>query len=270
MVKVLLLSLTILFALPNFIEKSIEEKEVYNQKEKFSPSLATINSVDKLERYTDNLAIQRNISTYSVDYCILLENILSQRFYHGFSRYSVKDNWIAALSEKISGRGLSCLVEADEILKNEHAACSQQAIVMMEILRRKKIDYRDVGFPHHYAMEAKINGSWYYFDANMEVSTTPSSRNHQNWNGKGDILKQFYDPAIHTDLDYQFGVNKHAKFGVVNANPAPRLKIFQFITSILSKFLWAFPLLILYSRRNDMKSHQFPYMEQRDLRPLFG
>lgn len=270
MVKVLLLSLTILLALPNFIEKSIGEPAVYNQKEKFSPSLATINSADKLERYTDNLAIQKNISTYSVDYCILVENIISQRFYHGYSRYTLRENWIAAVCEKLSGFGTSCKVKADDILKNENAACSQQAVVMMEILKRKKIDYRKVGFPHHYAMEAKIKDNWYFFDANMEPSIPPASRSHQSWNGNGDLLKQFYDPAIHTNLDYLFGNNKSITYGAVNAIPAPRVKIFQSITSVLSKILWAFPLLILYSRRNKVKAYPLPYMEQRDLRPLFG
>ncbi|HMJ48462.1 MAG TPA: hypothetical protein VK498_14110, partial [Ferruginibacter sp.] len=131
MVKVLLLSLSVLLALPNFIEKDISDPSVYNQKEKFSPSLSTINSTDKLERYADNLAIQKNISTYSVDYCILLESIISQRFYHGFSHYTLNENWIAALIEKIPGAGTSNKVNPDDILKNENAACSQQAVVMM-------------------------------------------------------------------------------------------------------------------------------------------
>lgn len=271
MVKVLLTLLAVLLALPNFIEKNINETPVYNRKEKFSPSLATINSVDKLERYADNLAIQKSISTQSLDYCLLVENIISQRFYHGFSHYTLSENWMAALIQKIPGTGTASKVHPDDILKNENAACSQQALVMMEILRRKRINYRKIGFPHHFAMEANIHGTWYYLDPNMEPTISPYSRRHQSWSGKGDKLKKYYNPAIYTDMDYQFGENKYATIGAVNEVPASRLKMFQSVTSVLSRILWAFPLLILYWKRDKVKKPQsVPYMEQRDLRPLFG
>ena len=270
MVKVLLTLTSVLLALPNFIEKDISRTPVYNKKERFSPSLFTINSVDKLERYTDNLAIQKNISSSSLDYCILLESIISQRFYHGFSHYTLAENWIAAIIEKVPGTGTSCKVNADDILKNANAACSQQALVMMEILKRKKIDYRKIGFPHHFAMEANIHGTWYYLDPNMEPSITPYNRRHQSWSGKGDKIKKYYNPELHNNMDFQFGENKYATIGAVNEEPASRLKVFQSITSVLSRILWAFPLLILYWKRDKVKSHPVPYMEQRDLRPLFG
>ncbi|HMJ46890.1 MAG TPA: hypothetical protein VK498_06140, partial [Ferruginibacter sp.] len=137
-------------------------------------------------------------------------------------------------------------------------------------LKRKKIDYRKVGFPHHYAMEANIHGTWYFLDANMEPTISPYDRRHQSWNGKGDKLKKYYDPAIHNNMDFQFGTNQYATIGMANEPPAPKLKIFQSVTSVLSRILWVFPLLVLYWKREKIKTHSFPYMEQRDLRPLFG
>jgi hypothetical protein len=269
MVKVLLMTLSVLLAIPNFIDRDLSEHPVYNKVEKFSPSLSTINTVDKLERYVDMLAVQKNIPIPSVEYCILLENTVSQRFYHGFSHYKLNENWIAAVIQ-LPGTGTSCKVQPNDILKNENAACSQQALVMMEVLTRKKISYRKIGFPHHFAMEANIDGGWYFLDANMEPEISVSARNHENWKGSGDRLKQFYEPSRHNSMDYQFGHNKFATIGAVNAEAAPRLKIFQSITAMLSKLLWLLPLVVLYWKREKGREYVFPYIEQRDLRPLYG
>lgn len=246
--KSLLILSAFLLAIPNFINMDINERFTYNHKERYIPLLSSINSIDKLEKYVDEEAAVKNIGTHTPEYALLLAYFISCRFYHGFSHYKLNENWIAAVGEKFTGVGLSCKVQPDEIMKNEEAACSQQALVMMEILKRKKIDYRKVGFPHHYALEIKSGDKWYYFDPNMEPDMNLSERLHESWNGNNDKLKQYYDSAKHQNLSYQFGDGQEAIIGNVNEIPARNVNFFQKSTALLSKVLWGVPLLILFIR----------------------
>ncbi|MEO6488808.1 MAG: hypothetical protein ABIO04_02615 [Ferruginibacter sp.] len=256
MIKPLLIALTVLLALPNFIDKDINEQLPFNHTERFHPTLTAINSIDKLESYVDMVAATRNFDVKGEGYPLLLSYIISCRFYHGFSHWKLNENWIAAAGERITGIGLSCKVQPNEILKNPYAACSQQALVMMEILKRKKIDYRKVGFPHHYAIEVKVKDEWYYYDPNMEPTMNLKQRMHESWNQNNDSLKKYYDPLKHDNLSYQFGNGEVPIFGPVNETPAKNLRLFQTATSLMSKFLWCIPLLLLLviSSRTRMRA----------------
>lgn len=252
--KPLLIVSAILLALPNFIDKDINEELSYNHTERYTSSLSALNSIDKLERYVDEAAALKNIHPHEEAYPLLLSYIISCRFYHGFSHWKLNENWIASVGEKVTGVGLSCKVQPEDILANSYAACSQQALVMMQILKRKNIDYRKVGFPHHYAIEVKIKNKWYFYDPNMEPYMNLNQRLHESWKESNDSLKKYYDVAKHSNLSYQFGNGKMATFGIVNETPAQRLSFFQSVTSILSKILWCVPMIFLFakSRRRKM------------------
>ncbi|MFN8250087.1 MAG: hypothetical protein U0T68_14130 [Ferruginibacter sp.] len=252
--KPLLIISAIVLAIPNFIPRDINEQLPYNQAERYHPVLAEINSIDKLEKYVDDEAAIKKIDIHTPQYPLLLAYFISCRFYHGFSHWKLSENWIAAVGEKVTGIGLSCKVKPDDIMKHPDAACSQQALVMMEILKRKKIDYRKVGFPHHYALEVKVQDRWYYFDPNMEPKMNLTQRIHENWNGDNDLLKQYYDSAKHHNLSYQFGDKQKAAFGTINEIPAQRLKLFQDTTSILSKIAWCFPLILLFATKRSRQT----------------
>ena len=254
-VKPLLISLAVILAVPNFIKQDINEQLPYNHVERYHPVLASINSIDKLEKSVDNEAAAKKIDIHSPEYAQLLSYFISCRFYHGFSHWKMNENWIAAVGEKITGIGLSCKVQPEEIMKHPDAACSQQALVMMEILKRKNIDYRKVGFPHHYAIEINSAGNWYYFDPNMEPTMNLKERLHQSWNGNNDSLKKYYDANKHENLSYQFGNGENATFGPVNEVPAQRVRLFQSSTAVLSKILWCFPLFFLFARKRSRKMH---------------
>lgn len=254
MMKAVLICLAVLFAVPNFIKKDINEQIPYNQKERFSENLVNLNSINKLEMYVDKSAALKNIQQGSAEYTVLLAYIISCRFYHGFSHWKLNENWIAAIGQKVIGYGLACKVQPDDIMKHANAACSQQALVMMEILRRKKISYRKVGFPHHYALEVNMKGQWFYFDPNMEPKIAFDERSHENWKGKNDLIKKYYSPEKHSNLDYQFGQNEMAQLGVVNEVPAKNARIFQGFTAVLSKCLWCLPLILAFAKRRK------PYM----------
>ena len=272
--RILLVSLSALLVIPNFIEKDINGEPVYNGVERFNPRLACLNSTDKLERYVDDNAALQQINIYSEKYMALLAYVISCRFYHGFSHYKLNENWIAAISEKLFGNGLASEVEPDMILQHPYAACSQQALVMMDILRRKNIHYRKVGFPHHYAIEIMINKNWYFFDPNMEPAISLEQRLHENWNGDNDSLKKFYVTANAAELDYRFGHGLKAQIGPVNEIPGRHAKLFQNCTGFLCKIAWCFPLFFVFikKRRRAMYAvkplNHFP--RERNLTPVFS
>jgi hypothetical protein len=134
-------------------------------------------------------------------------------------------------------------------MKHPYAGCSQQAMILMEVMRRKGIDYRKIGFPHHYALELRFGSHWYYFDPNMEPVMNLAQRDHQNWKGNSDSLKKYYDKDKYPELSYQLGNNYTVEVGPVNDIPARNLNLFQNITAVLSKTAWCFPLLFLFVRR---------------------
>ena len=232
--------------IPNFIDRDINERLAYDHKEQFNPCFSYINSIDKLEQHIDSNETAASLKPNTVDYVVIIATAIRYRFYHGFSHFSLKENWIAAVSEKLLGYGLACKVKPDDIMHQEYAACSQQAMVMMEILKRKKIAYRNVGFPHHFALEVLMNGKWYYFDPNMEPKMTNDERMEDNWKCCVDKLKKYYDTSRFKDLDWKFGVNKKVTIGNINQTFAGNVRIFQSSTALFSKILWCFPLLLVF------------------------
>lgn len=263
MQKVVLVVLVILLLLPSLFNKDINTRPPYDKKEKFNPQLAHLNTIGKLESYTDSIADNRNISTNSYEYAELLESVVEERFYHGFSHFSLSENWIAALCGNIFEEGLACKVQPDDIMQSSNAACSQQSIVMMAVLRNKNIAYRKIGFPHHYALEILDKGNWYFIDADMEPSITKAERMESSWNHQNDLLKKHYDPNRFSDLDYKFGSNLTAINGPINEIPARNARIFHTASSVLSKILWCLPLLLLLFKSQFSFSRLFTSYNRR-------
>lgn len=271
--RILLLSLSVLLIIPNFINMDINGSASYNNVERFDTRLTNINSINKLEEYVDAEAAKKSIPIYSEKYVALLAYVISNRFYHGFSHFSLNENWIAAVGEKVFGYGLASKVDPEDIMQHPHAACSQQAIVMMAILRNKNISYRKVGFPHHYALEAKINNNWYYFDPNMEPAITLNERLHETWNGNNDKLKKFY--TKHGNVNWEFGNKEEGQFGITNEIPGKHVNKLQSFTGFMGRILWCFPLIFAFAfakkRRRTMYAvkpiNHFP--RNNDLTPVF-
>jgi hypothetical protein len=240
---ILLLASALLLVL-NFISVELNFFPTYDGKEKLAVHLQPLQTVAALESYADTMAKKSGIATHSFAYLALLENTIANRFYHGFSHYKLSENWIAALAGKLLKEDYSCKVNTAHIMQQSNAACSQQALVMMEILRHKKIDYRSIGFPHHYALEAMADGQWYFFDANMEPRMSAQERSLEHWQHQADRLKPFYSTSRFTDLDYKLGVNRAANPGTINEEPAQHARVFHAVTGMLSKTLWLLPLFM--------------------------
>ena len=252
--KLLLLSLSVILVIPNFLHISLEKIPVYDQKENFDPSLSKINSVNILVEMADSIARVNNIQQGTLTYAITVASILRNRFYHGFSQYPLNENWIAAAGEHFLGYGLASIVKPDDILKYSYGGCSQQTIVLMEVMRRKNISYRSIGFPHHYASELKFNGNWFFFDPNMEPKIKDSQRLESSWRCCADSLKKYYDTSRYKDLDWKFGKNLHVSVGKENVAPAPKAQIFQQVTGIMSKGIWLVPLFFAFRKKQPVKA----------------
>lgn len=253
--KLLLVSISIILYLPNFFKFSPGKIPQYDHKENFDQKLSYINSLDKLLFVSDSIAQNKNVKQASLQYAVIVNNIISNRFYHGFSHFTPDKNWLAVAGEYCFGHDLSCTVKADDILKYNYAGCSQQSIVLMEAMKRKNISYRSAGFPHHYAVELNLEGHWYYFDANMEPVMTDSERLQKDLVFSADTLKKYYDRKRFTDLDWKLG-NANIIEGKENAVVAANAKMFQATTFYLSKTLWIFPLLIAFVRRKNLAASQ--------------
>jgi hypothetical protein len=245
--KLLTFLLALLLFLPLLFNISFGKKPVYNKKELFDPSLSTINSVQRLVAYSDSIANANHIKPSSLGYGVLVGSILRKRFYHGFSNYTLQQNWFAVTAQLFLGRGLAAPVDPDEILKYPYAGCSQQAIVMMAVMKAKKVPFRSVGFPHHYATELCFKNNWYFFDSNMEPKINEKERKEKYWKGSADSLKKFY-AGDHQYLNWTFGNSVPVIFGITNTDPAPRAYLFQDITKYLSRFLWMIPLFFFIYR----------------------
>ena len=249
--KFLTISLAPLLLLPLFFNISLEKEPVYNNRELFDPSLSGINSIHTLIDYADSSAKKEHIRNGSLGYAIFVSCIIKKRFYHGFSNYTLQQNWIAATAQYFFGKSLAAPVKPDEILQYPYAGCSQQAIVLMAVMKEKNVSYRSVSFPHHYAMELNFNDTWYFFDPDMEPEIKENERNEDKWKGSADYLKQYYN-ANYNHLDWTFGKSVPLIFGIKNADPAPRASLFQTVTKYLSRILWIFPLIVVaYPRKRN-------------------
>lgn len=240
--KFWLLVLCLCLLLPSFLPLHFYDLSREKLKwEVFDPALVDrLRSVDAVLTYTDSLAAAEEVMLNTLDYGILINRIINNRFYHGYSHYSLNENWTAAVAGKIIWHHLSAIVLPDDILKYPMAACSQQSIVMMECLRRKGIPFRTVGFDHHFAIEAYFDG-WYYFDANMEPDFTEVKRESVQTlldNGK---LQELYKNAMSpAEVDY-FLANPY--YGEINVLPAANATIFHKVMKALSRTLWLLPLV---------------------------
>lgn len=222
------------------------------REENFDPSLAKLNSVDLLIQYCDSI-YNSNFSKYDAKdyaryYTEILTSITRDRFYHGYSYYGYRTNFFATVFSKLTYDGYRAITVPDDILKYPMAACSQQSIIMMVVLKKKGITYRKIGFKGeesgHFSFEVYYDNSWHFFDPDMEPDAA--------------LLNLYKRPDIATLVDNKelllsaykayprkliLDVFPSYFYGSVNEFPAPRGIIFQNGTKFLSYTSWLFLLL---------------------------
>lgn len=236
----------------NFTSLSPAEAPLYP--EVYDPELfPQIQSISDLVGYIQQHFKGKKNSNEFVNYIAFT---ISRRFYHGYSYYSGKDNWIADLAGKFVWSHLSAIVVPDDILKHPHAACSQQSIVLMACAKYFGMDYRKVSFNHHYAMEIKVNGEWHYVDPNVEVIPLKGSVNELM--NDGDLYSLYSAKMKGVNVNELLG---RPQQGIVNEYPAVKTACFQKIAYFFSHYfiLFVFVLeLFLFFRL--YKNELFPIL----------
>lgn len=235
----------------------------YNRKEEYDPSLQRLNSVKRMVEYCDSLYSAKYGNNPENDYGKLYATIVAQvirsRFFHGYSHYSSSDNYLSVLFSRVTLDGYSAIVVPDDILKHPNAACSQQSIIMMEIMREKNFQTRKIGFKGktsgHFCLEVFYDGGWHFFDTNMEPDTELLNANNRPdiatlVKNKQMLLQAYARYPQEEILD----IFPTYTYGEVNAFAAPRGIIFQQATKILSYTIWIFFLLgFILVRRKYLK-----------------
>jgi hypothetical protein len=236
--------------------------------DEFDPSLGYINSMDKLESYVDGLYRQGNYDPNDPSiYPELAESVTRRRFYHGLSEYEPGRNYMAAVIAKSTGRDFNAIVLPDDILKYPYAICSQQSLVMMNLLKRKGYAYRKVGFYSkelqggHYAFEIKYNNTWHFFDPNMEPNAQVLNKNNRpgiaTLVGDKELLFHCYNNWNQNYIAKMFSTYFYGK---PNAAIAPNATIFQRIAYVLSYSLW-----LVFAVAYILVSKLFPSRRRRHI-----
>ena len=255
------------------IAKQINELPGNGRKEEFDPSLSQLNSTENIINYCDRIYQQQYInselSDFTRNYTEIVSQVIRKRFYHGYSYYGLRTNYLAFLFSKITDNGYRAIIIPDDILKYPTAACSQQAIVMMEVLHNKSIKYRKVGFQGkksgHFCFEVYYEGGWHFYDTNMEPDTAVLNAHNRPdiatlSADKNLLLRAYKDYPPEQIMD----IFSSYTYGPVNIFPAPRGIVFQRITMFLSYTLWLFFLIIfIFVRRMYLRLSDIQYVRNR-------
>ena len=248
-----LLPLSVIFLLLNFPDYNINEPSgtpVIH--EKFDPSLTRLNTLNKLDAYADSITALKNIRPGTLDYVIELKNIVSYRFYHKYAAQSLRENWIAAASQKITGLYLSSKIQSDDILTRPYGYCGQQNVVLKDLFEMHGIRGRVLYFPEHFVLQAYVEGKWCFFDADGEPDIKPYQRGNITWLMNPDSLAIAY----HKDRAWAvetFGDPVYYRIGRLDEIRGPRAQLFQDITKVLSRIAFLFPLLLYVYLRLKQK-----------------
>lgn len=187
----------------------------------------------------------------SLNYYNHIATILRKRFYHGFSHYSLSDNALAYFSG-FAWNHLSAIVMPEDILKHPKAACSQQAIVLMEIFRRTNTDFRKVSLEDHFVLEGFIENEWRFFDTNIEPDIMHDRKSFEHMVATNSLHAAYKKTKLSGELINSW--SKEYSYGNINEIPAVKATIFHQLGFWLqTRFLfiafvcWAFTWLYFYS-----------------------
>lgn len=246
---------------PSNMQRLTYDAPEYDKREEYDPALSHLNSLQSLMTYCDSVS-QANPSKTTLsperNFTDMASAVVRKRFYHGYSLYGFSNNYMAMMMAQMLGGGLSAIVVPDDILKYPYAACSQQSIVMMQLLEKKGIKTRKVGFTGnatgHFCFEAYYDNGWHYYDPDKEPDAAllaSYNRPSIDWlNQHKEVLVAAYPQY---SRDYIMDVFTRYSYGPVSAFPAPRALLFQQGAKILSYTIWVFFLAAFILARRKYK-----------------
>ena len=182
----ILVLLLILSLIPIFGNLFSVSEPLESSNELYRKELSALNSMDKLCETAENSYKKAFPSAFdTLAYTELCSEIIKNRFKHGPLNYTFRENWVAALFGKMIWSHMSSIILSDDILKHNIGLCSQQTIVFMDMLKRKKIKVRSVGLglkegPGHFLCEVFYNNSWHLYDVSKEPSWNKVNEKHHS------------------------------------------------------------------------------------------
>jgi hypothetical protein len=211
--------------------------------ESWRPELARIRTIDAAMRELPAY-IARQHGSRDARVAAGIDQFIRDRFYHDGSYVSVRSNWLAFMAGSV-WLNLRIPVLPDAILRHRSAMCSQQAIVFMELLKRYNIHYGAVlmNWPSsdpfsqgHFAVTARIDGRWIYFDPDQEAEQAGVPVAHVL---DGSALPALYGrkPALLANMRYA-AAHGRIQLAHIDEDPAPRGGLFEKATEWLSAWGW--------------------------------
>ncbi len=214
--------------------------------ELFDPHLQGVRSIDAAVTLVKQDA--RSGSPY--DIALAADLFVRNRFFHQYSEFRPDQNWIAWLLGKIWPQ-LSAPVLPDDILQYRRAACSQQSIVFMEIMKRLGFEVRAVGLTGHYVAAVKMPNGWQVFDANMNIPV--ASYPLADLLSANESVLSLY-PALRESIKVD-AARARIDLRPINADPAPNAGLLHRVTAIASNYLWIvmLSLALAFSRATERR-----------------
>jgi hypothetical protein len=225
---------------PYFIPQHLDEN--------FDERLLDVNTIEKLTGFVTKKFEETGHDTARMVRYIDL--FLRNRFYHSYSEYNLRDNWIAYLCGKYIWLHFLNPVIEEDIIKAPMAGCSQQGILFQNQLNRLGIKCSSIQFyplPYqksgHYAISAYYGSSWHYFDSNLEPAIIDSTMPSIEQIIARQLYVKMYTKPVHRDFKEYF-INKN--YARVPTDPHGKLNMyyFQVFTKFLSNWLWLIFLLL--------------------------
>lgn len=134
--------------------------------EKFDPALERIRTVSQAEAY---IRAMLPAGATHAQIALAIEDFAARRFLHGYSSFSMCDNWLAYMAGGI-WFDLKVPIDADDVLRFRTAICTQNTTVVQALLQRFGIDQSSAVFlgNKHIAPLARIDGRWALYDGDLE------------------------------------------------------------------------------------------------------
>lgn len=218
----------------------------YENAEVYDPSLIRLNNLDKMVGYCDSMYGNQQI-TDSAKYANIVGIVVRNRFFHGYSYYRLGQNFIGWALAPYIHKNLSAIVLPDDILKHSNAACSQQSIIGMLLFMRKGFNVRKVGFYDpdsqggHFCFEVFYGNKWHFFDPDKEPVREILEKHNRPSIAELEANRALLDSVYYReDSSVRNGYLLKFTYGPVNKFPAPKARIYQYATKLLSwtLFFW--------------------------------
>lgn len=231
--------------------------------EKYDSNLfSKVKSIRSLSDTLNAIAKQNHIVRNSLAYLEVANDLVESRFCFAYSHYSYCNNPYMKFLGDLIWDNLSAVVIPDDLMKYNHAACSQQSIVLMDLLMKNGFEVRKVGLNGHFCMEAKVGDQWYFFDPTKEPLMRNDASARQFDGEKRSYIVSKYKDSEHKMVSKMFSTYT---VGETNAFPAPRVVLlhqFTFFMLYFGPIIFGSLFFVIYKSKKDKVRAQESFLQK--------